>query len=166
MPIHKEGSGVQWGSHGKVYHGPDAREKAEKQAAAAHANGYRGDAMREDRNSTRAASDLANQRWHPDRNDAEETKSEEEQQRELEAMERERDGLDRDSEHYKELSAKIHELHRKMEGERNFKQDASEGEISERIKREYNRGHPLKQAEAIAYSELGESRKDSDEDRW
>lgn len=44
MPIHKEGSGEQWGNHGKVYHGPDAKEKAEKQAAAAHANGWRGDA--------------------------------------------------------------------------------------------------------------------------
>ena len=43
MPIHKEGSGEQWGNHGKVYHGPDAKEKAEKQAAAAHANGFRGD---------------------------------------------------------------------------------------------------------------------------
>ncbi len=43
MPIHKAGSGEQWGSHGKVYHGPDAKEKAEKQAAAAHANGFRGD---------------------------------------------------------------------------------------------------------------------------
>ncbi|MHB8391453.1 MAG: hypothetical protein ACYDBH_18045 [Acidobacteriaceae bacterium] len=44
MPIHKAGSGEQWGNHGKVYHGPDAKEKAEKQAAAAHANGFRGDA--------------------------------------------------------------------------------------------------------------------------
>ena len=43
MPIHKEGSGEQWGNHGKVYHGPNAKEKAEKQAAAAHAHGYRGD---------------------------------------------------------------------------------------------------------------------------
>lgn len=43
MPIHKEGSGEQWGNHGKVYHGPDAKEKAEKQAAAAHAHGFRGD---------------------------------------------------------------------------------------------------------------------------
>ena len=40
MPIHKEGSGYQWGNHGKVY---PTREGAEKQAAAAHANGFTGD---------------------------------------------------------------------------------------------------------------------------
>ena len=43
MPIHPENGGEQWGNHGKVYHGPDAKEKAAKQAAAAHANGWRGD---------------------------------------------------------------------------------------------------------------------------
>ncbi len=43
MPIHAEKGGVQWGSHGKVYHGKNAREKAEAQAAAAHAAGFRGD---------------------------------------------------------------------------------------------------------------------------
>jgi hypothetical protein len=43
MPIHQENGGEQWGQHGKVYHGPDAKEKAEKQAAAAHAHGYKGD---------------------------------------------------------------------------------------------------------------------------
>ena len=47
MPIHKAKtasgkSGVQWGHHGKVYTGPGARKKAEKQAAAAHAHGYKG----------------------------------------------------------------------------------------------------------------------------
>lgn len=40
MPIHKEGSGYQWGNHGKVY---PTRKGAEKQAAAAHAHGYRED---------------------------------------------------------------------------------------------------------------------------
>jgi hypothetical protein len=42
MPVHKAGSGYQWGKHGKVYHGKDARKKAAKQGAAAHANGYKG----------------------------------------------------------------------------------------------------------------------------
>lgn len=44
MPIHKvPGGGVQWGGHGKVYHGAGAAKKAAAQAAAAHANGYVGD---------------------------------------------------------------------------------------------------------------------------
>lgn len=43
MPIHPEDGGYQWGGHGKVYHGPDAKKKAEEQAAAAHAHGYKGD---------------------------------------------------------------------------------------------------------------------------
>lgn len=47
MPIHKEGSGYQWGHHGAVYRGKGAREKAAKQAAAAHANGFKGDSVRE-----------------------------------------------------------------------------------------------------------------------
>lgn len=38
MPIHKVKGGYQWGSHGKVY---PTREGAEKQAAAAHASGYK-----------------------------------------------------------------------------------------------------------------------------
>lgn len=37
MPIHKVSGGYKWGSHGKVY--PD-RKGAERQAAAAHANGF------------------------------------------------------------------------------------------------------------------------------
>src|ERR1700757_2922183 len=41
MPIHKSGSGWQWGNHGKVY---PTRSGAEKQAEAAHANGFTGDA--------------------------------------------------------------------------------------------------------------------------
>jgi hypothetical protein len=40
MPIHQEGSGYQWGNHGKVY---PTCEGAEKQASAAHANGFTGD---------------------------------------------------------------------------------------------------------------------------
>jgi hypothetical protein len=42
MPIHKVKGGWQWGNHGKVY---KDRAGAEKQVAAAHANGYRGDAV-------------------------------------------------------------------------------------------------------------------------
>ncbi len=37
MPIHKEGSGYQWGQHGHVY---ATKAGAEKQAEAAHANGF------------------------------------------------------------------------------------------------------------------------------
>lgn len=41
MPIKKvEGGGYRWGKHGKVY---KDRKGAEKQAAAAYANGYKGD---------------------------------------------------------------------------------------------------------------------------
>ena len=44
MPIHKTKSGgYQWGNSGKVYYGKDAKAKAEKQARAAYANGYKGD---------------------------------------------------------------------------------------------------------------------------
>lgn len=47
MPIHKAKApngktGVQWGKHGKIYTGTGAKKKAEKQAAAAHAHGYKG----------------------------------------------------------------------------------------------------------------------------
>lgn len=41
MPIHKEGSGYQWGNHGKVY---PSKAGAQRQAAAAFANGWQGDA--------------------------------------------------------------------------------------------------------------------------
>ena len=42
MPVHKvKGGGYQWGEHGKVY---SSKKKAEKQAAAAFANGWQGDA--------------------------------------------------------------------------------------------------------------------------
>ena len=45
MPIHKAKlpsgkEGFQWGNHGKVY---PSKKGAEKQAAAAHANGFKGD---------------------------------------------------------------------------------------------------------------------------
>jgi hypothetical protein len=39
MPVHKEGSGYQWGNSGKVY---PTKEQANKQAQAAYANGYKG----------------------------------------------------------------------------------------------------------------------------
>ena len=42
MPVHKQGSGYQWGSHGKVYTGKGAAAKAAKQGQAAYANGYQG----------------------------------------------------------------------------------------------------------------------------
>ena len=43
MPVHPRGRGCfQWGRHGKVYCGPGARGKAERQGRAAFAGGYRG----------------------------------------------------------------------------------------------------------------------------
>jgi len=42
MPIKKTKGGYKWGSKGHTY---PTREGAAKQAAAAHANGYRGDTM-------------------------------------------------------------------------------------------------------------------------
>ena len=42
MPTHKAKGGWQWGQHGKVYHGKDAKKKAQAQGRAAYANGYRG----------------------------------------------------------------------------------------------------------------------------
>ena len=45
MPIRKVSGGYKWGGKGKVY---PTREGAEKQAAAAHANGFRGDMMNYD----------------------------------------------------------------------------------------------------------------------
>lgn len=47
MPIHKVGKdGEEWGNHGKIYHGANAKKKAEKQAAAAHANGFVGESVK------------------------------------------------------------------------------------------------------------------------
>lgn len=42
MPVHKRGSGYQWGNSGKVYKGRNAKAKAAAQGRAAYANGYRG----------------------------------------------------------------------------------------------------------------------------
>ena len=41
MPVHREGKGYRWGKSGKLYFGPNAKEKAERQGRAAYANGYR-----------------------------------------------------------------------------------------------------------------------------
>lgn len=41
MPVHKQGRGFQWGNHGKVYTGPNAKARATAQGRAAYANGYR-----------------------------------------------------------------------------------------------------------------------------
>jgi len=42
MPVHKKGSGYQWGKHGKTYYGKGAKQKALKQARAIYASGYKG----------------------------------------------------------------------------------------------------------------------------
>jgi uncharacterized protein len=42
MPVHKVAGGWQWGNHGKVYKGKDAKKKAAAQGRAAYANGYKG----------------------------------------------------------------------------------------------------------------------------
>jgi len=45
MPVHKgkdsRGEYWQWGEHGHRYYGPEGRAKAERQARAAYANGFR-----------------------------------------------------------------------------------------------------------------------------
>jgi hypothetical protein len=43
--VHKQDGGYQWGQHGKIYRGKGAKKKAEKQAAAAYAHGYKGDSV-------------------------------------------------------------------------------------------------------------------------
>ena len=41
MPVHKiQGGGYQYGKTGKKYYGPDAKEKADKQALAIRLSGY------------------------------------------------------------------------------------------------------------------------------
>ena len=41
MPVHKVGKdGYQWGTTGKVYHGKDARRKAEAQGTAIEKSGW------------------------------------------------------------------------------------------------------------------------------
>ena len=43
MPIKKVGKdGYQWGTHGHIYRGKDAKKRAQAQARAAYANGYKG----------------------------------------------------------------------------------------------------------------------------
>ena len=43
MPVRSKGRGCfQWGHHGKVYCGPGARQKAERQGRAAYSHGYQG----------------------------------------------------------------------------------------------------------------------------
>ena len=42
-PVHSvAGGGYQWGGHGKVYKGANAKSKATAQGRAAYANGYKG----------------------------------------------------------------------------------------------------------------------------
>lgn len=42
MPVKKVGkSGYKWGKSGKIYHGKNAKEKAERQAKAIYASGYK-----------------------------------------------------------------------------------------------------------------------------
>jgi hypothetical protein len=43
MPVHPvKGGGFQWGKSGKIYKGKNAQSKAEKQARAIYASGYKG----------------------------------------------------------------------------------------------------------------------------
>lgn len=42
MPVRRVKGGYRWGHHGKVYRGKNARKKAQRQARAAFAHGYRG----------------------------------------------------------------------------------------------------------------------------
>ncbi len=41
MPVKKIGGGYKWGSKGKLYKGKGAKAKANKQARAAYASGYK-----------------------------------------------------------------------------------------------------------------------------
>lgn len=42
MPVHKtKAGGYKWGKTGKVYYGKDAKSKAQKQARAIYAGGYK-----------------------------------------------------------------------------------------------------------------------------
>jgi hypothetical protein len=42
MPVHKVGTGYKWGNSGKLYKGKGAKAKAQKQARAIYASGYKG----------------------------------------------------------------------------------------------------------------------------
>jgi len=46
MPVHKSGSGWKWGKSGKLYKGSGAKSRAEAQARAIYASGYREEARR------------------------------------------------------------------------------------------------------------------------
>lgn len=61
MPIRKVKGGYKWGSHGAVY---KSRAGAERQAAAAHANGFRGDARDNEIEVHTDASDEVGQTEH------------------------------------------------------------------------------------------------------
>lgn len=53
MPVHRtKGGGYQWGSHGKIYYGKGARDKATKQGQAAYASGYKKDEVLETKEDT------------------------------------------------------------------------------------------------------------------
>lgn len=155
MPIHREGSGYQWGGHGKVY---PTRAGAERQAAAAHAHGY-------------AGKDMAPGEMGLLRKLLSKFFSEEEREPEHQAgdatpvnykgfrIEPIDDGRVRAMEgrfvlgYYdsvEEAKAAIDYVRSKAA------HDASHEEIARRIKHEYEKGHPLKQAIAIAFHEGGE----------
>jgi len=42
MPVHKVKGGYKWGNSGKTYKGKGAKAKAQRQARAIYASGYRG----------------------------------------------------------------------------------------------------------------------------
>jgi len=42
MPVRKVKSGYKWGRSGKLYRGKGAKKKAQRQARAIYAHGYRG----------------------------------------------------------------------------------------------------------------------------
>jgi len=42
MPIKKVKGGYKWGKSGKLYRGKDAKKKAQRQARAIYASGYKG----------------------------------------------------------------------------------------------------------------------------
>lgn len=41
MPVHKSNSGYKFGKSGKTYYGKGAKKKAQKQAMAIYASGYK-----------------------------------------------------------------------------------------------------------------------------
>ena len=60
MPVHPRGRGCfQWGSHGHVYCGPGAYQKAARQGRAAYSHGYRGRELADDDLSPEALAKLS-----------------------------------------------------------------------------------------------------------